>query len=58
LFGGDLLNVALLGLATAAVIAAVTAVVARPHRARCILGLILSLSPVALVTYYFLTSPG
>jgi hypothetical protein len=57
-FGGDLLNVALLGLATAAVIAAVTAAVGRGRRAPCVVGLVLSLSPVALLAYYFYTSPG
>ena len=57
-FGGDLLNVALFGLAAAVVAGAATAVVPRPLRWRPILGAVLSLSPVVLLAYYLKTTPG
>lgn len=57
-FGGDLLNVALLGLAVAVVLAAVTAVVPRRLRWRPLVGAVLSLSPVVLLAYYLKTTAG
>lgn len=57
-FGGDLLNVALFGLAAAGVVGAATAVVPRALRWRPILGAVLSLSPVVLLAFYLKTTPG
>lgn len=59
-FGGDLLNVALLGLVVglAAAAAAAAVVAPRSSRLRCLTGLVLSLSPVALLVYYLQTTAG
>lgn len=57
-FGGDLLNVALLGLVVALAAAATAIVAPRSSRLRCLTGLVLSLSPVALLVYYLQTTAG
>lgn len=58
LFGGDLLNVALFGLAAAVVVAAGTTVVPQALRWRSLAGAVLSLSPVVLLAYYLKTTAG
>lgn len=58
LIGGDLLNLALVGMGVAAAAGVAMTVVARRYRSRCIVGLTLSLSPVALVAYFLLTTDG
>lgn len=57
-FGGDLLNVALLGLVVGLAAAAAAVVAPRSSRLRCLTGLVLSLSPVALLVYYLQTTAG
>lgn len=57
-FGGDLLNVAYFGLAAAAVIVALLVCVRGKARVLCGVGLLLSLTPVALLLYYVNTTAG
>lgn len=57
-FGGDLLNVAVFGLAVAVIVAAATVLVPHGLRWRPLVGALLSLSPVVLLAYYLKTTPG
>lgn len=57
-FGGDLLNVAYVGLAAAALILALLVRVRGKVRVLCAVGLLLSLTPVALLLYYVNTTAG
>lgn len=58
LFGGDFLNVACFGLVGAVVISALLVRSAPSARGRCWVGLALSLTPLALLTYYLSTTDG
>jgi hypothetical protein len=57
-FGGDLLNVAFFGLAAAAGSLVALALAPPGARGRCVVGLALSLTPVALLAYYLSTTAG